>query len=90
MIIPVAADGKIALYNGSTNSADLIADVSGYFSGSSKSVYVPVSPFRALDTRSDSNGKHCRQYSLMVHIGYPFSGLLDLIAFGEIMQGPYL
>lgn len=47
---PLPADGKIRLFNGG-GAADLIADVSGYFSASAANVYVPVAPFRALDTR---------------------------------------
>lgn len=51
VIVPVPADGKIQLVNGSNGSVDLIADVSGYFSASAPNLYIPEAPFRALDTR---------------------------------------
>jgi hypothetical protein len=52
MIVPVAGDGSIELYNGATSgSVDLIADVSGYFSPSAPEAFVPVTPYRAVDTR---------------------------------------
>jgi hypothetical protein len=52
VIVPVAADGKIELYNGAiSGSVDLIADVSGYFSASAPDAFVPVTPYRAVDTR---------------------------------------
>jgi len=52
LIVPVAADGKIELYNGAVSgSVDLIADVSGYFSATAPDAFMPVTPFRAVDTR---------------------------------------
>ena len=53
VIVPVAADGKIELYNGaSTGSVDLIADVSGYFSATAPDMFVALAPYRAWDTRA--------------------------------------
>lgn len=56
VIVPVGADGKIDLYNGSpSGSTDLIADVSGYYTttqNSTISSYIPLdAPYRAIDTR---------------------------------------
>jgi len=52
VIVPVAPDGKIELYNGGgTGSVDLIADVTGYFSTNSAEVYTAVIPYRAWDSR---------------------------------------
>jgi hypothetical protein len=51
VIVPVGADGKVDLFNGSPGTTDLIADVAGYFSGGSAANYVPVTPYRAFDTR---------------------------------------
>jgi len=53
VIVPVGADGKIDVYNGSGNggSADVVADVVGYFSASGAGLYVPLTPDRVLDTR---------------------------------------
>jgi hypothetical protein len=54
VIVPVASDGRIELYNGGgTTPVDLIADVSGYFSPTSTAEYVPVSPIRDWDSRND-------------------------------------
>ena len=57
VIVPVGTDGAIDLYNGSpTGATDLIADVTGYYTTTQDSTtasYIPVSPFRALDTRGD-------------------------------------
>lgn len=55
VIVPVAADGKIDLTVSGVNSsvrADLIADVTGYFTGTTASGYTSVAPARLLDTRS--------------------------------------
>jgi hypothetical protein len=53
VIVPVAANGKIELYNGaSSGSVDLIADVAGYLSPSSTGAFVPIVPFRAADGRT--------------------------------------
>ncbi len=52
VIVPVASDGKIELYNGGGSGAvDLIGDVAGYFSAASTGLYVPVTPYRAWDSR---------------------------------------
>jgi hypothetical protein len=56
VIVPVAADGKIELYNGGgSTSVDLIADVSGYFSADSTGAYMPITTYRAWDTRLNGN-----------------------------------
>jgi hypothetical protein len=55
--VPVGADGKVTLFNSSSGSSQLIADVTGYYvtgtpatAGSFKS----LSPARLLDTRNSS------------------------------------
>jgi hypothetical protein len=55
-IVPVGTDGKIDLYNESYGTTNLIADVSGYFTSTSTSSYVPVTPTRSLDTRTIIKG----------------------------------
>ncbi|MEO6204827.1 MAG: fibronectin type III domain-containing protein, partial [Mycobacteriales bacterium] len=55
VIVPVGADGKIALFNGSGGRSHLLADVAGYYVSGTPSVagsFVPVAPTRVLDTRS--------------------------------------
>lgn len=59
VIAPVGADGAIDMYNGSTGSAQLIADVSGYFlagTAAASGTFTPVTPTRLLDTRLSSGG----------------------------------
>ena len=56
-VVPVGADGSIDIYNGSSDGggADVLADVTGYFTESSGAAqYVPVAPARVLDTRKQS------------------------------------
>ena len=52
VIVPIGADGKIALYNGSPGTVDLIADISGYFNSAPGSGYTSLSPYRIVDTRN--------------------------------------
>jgi hypothetical protein len=55
VIAPVGANGKVALFNGSPGTTQLIADVSGYFLSGTPAVVGAlgsVAPFRLLDTRS--------------------------------------
>ncbi|MFD6225795.1 hypothetical protein ACFWFZ_02750 [Streptomyces sp. NPDC060232] len=54
VIVPVGADGKIVVRNGSWAAADVIVDVVGYYSPDSVSAYIPVRPVRDLDTRDAS------------------------------------
>ncbi|WP_441250627.1 hypothetical protein [Kitasatospora sp. McL0602] len=56
VIVPVGADGKIKIYNGSWGSADVVVDVVGYYSPSGASAYLPIAPFRWLDTRTWGQG----------------------------------
>lgn len=53
--VPVGADGKVVLFNRSSGSTQLIADVSGYYLPGTPSLagaFVPVAPSRFLDTRN--------------------------------------
>ncbi|MER5641806.1 hypothetical protein ABT095_33320 [Kitasatospora sp. NPDC002227] len=56
VIVPVGADGKIRIYNGSWGSAQVVVDVVGYYSPTGVSSYVPLNPFRWLDTRTWGKG----------------------------------
>jgi alpha-tubulin suppressor-like RCC1 family protein len=56
-VVPVGADGKIRLYNGSDAPLHLVVDVSGYLKGgaaSTSGASVSVTPSRILDTRLTS------------------------------------
>jgi alpha-tubulin suppressor-like RCC1 family protein len=54
VIAPVAADGTISLFNGSTGGVQMIADVSGYFLAGAPmdaGAFGSLAPSRLLDTR---------------------------------------
>ena len=56
VIVPVGTNGQVTVYN-AQGQADVVIDVSGYFtnnasSSSSASLFYPVSPTRILDTRA--------------------------------------
>jgi hypothetical protein len=53
-VVPIGSGGGVDLYNGSSQSVELIADVSGYFSGgapNSGNQFARSGPTRVLDTR---------------------------------------
>jgi len=52
VIVPVGANGTVNLYNGSAGAVALIADVSGYYTANGGHAFVPLDPFRVLDTRT--------------------------------------
>lgn len=55
VIVPVGASGNIRLFNGSAGTADMLADVAGYFAGGTPSVagaFQSLTVNRVLDTRS--------------------------------------
>jgi hypothetical protein len=53
--VPVR-DGKVDLYNGSSGSVGLTADVTGYFSSGKGQAFQAEGPARALDTRTGLGG----------------------------------
>ncbi|MFF1414456.1 hypothetical protein ACFVX6_32490 [Streptomyces sp. NPDC058289] len=54
VIVPVGADGKITVRNGSWMSTDVVIDVVGYYGADSPAAYVPAGvPYRVVDTRKD-------------------------------------
>lgn len=56
VIVPVGANGKIAITNESPGTTQLLGDISGYFTSDAAAVgdttYTPVTPARILDTRT--------------------------------------
>jgi hypothetical protein len=52
VFVPVGTGGQVSVFN-ARGSADVIVDVSGYFTDSTASgaLFTPLSPFRILDTR---------------------------------------
>ncbi len=53
--VPVGTGGRISLYN-SAGTANLIADLAGYFAPDLGSGFTPVTPSRVLDTRTGVGG----------------------------------
>ncbi len=53
VVVPVAPNGKVALYNGSTGSTSLLADVAGYFTAPATTGTVCTNPYF---TTSNTNG----------------------------------
>ncbi|MEU4727342.1 hypothetical protein [Streptomyces sp. NPDC023588] len=51
VIVPVGKNGYVELANRGSQSVDLIADVTGYFSHTASSGYTPITPARFVDTR---------------------------------------
>ena len=73
VIVGVGTSGRVKLFNGS-GSIDLVADIVGYYSpDATGKTFFPVTPVRALDTRSGVGG-----YSSPVGPG----GSIDLIIRG--------
>ncbi|MDD9379968.1 hypothetical protein M8Z33_25565 [Streptomyces sp. ZAF1911] len=58
VIVPIGADGKISIRNGSWKGTDVIVDVVGYYSPTSQAAYVPFDPFRRIDTRDPKSWKY--------------------------------
>ncbi|APU41172.1 hypothetical protein BSL84_16835 [Streptomyces sp. TN58] len=51
VIVPVGKNGYVELANRGSQSVDLIADVTGYFTRTEAGGYTPVTPVRFVDTR---------------------------------------
>jgi hypothetical protein len=84
-VVPVGADGRIDIYNGSGDggSTNVILDVTGYFTASSGgALYIPVAPARVLDTRT--SGKPVGANSLYT---LKMSGLGGTPASGSTVTG---
>ena len=60
VIVPVGADGKIQLFNGSNGTVQLLADVAGYYRAGTPAAigaFASLTPNRILDTRSDTGAR---------------------------------
>jgi hypothetical protein len=59
VVVPVGADGKVSLFNGSAGTVHLLADISGYFLAGdpvSAGALGALAPARLLDTRYGTGG----------------------------------
>ena len=89
VVVPVGANGKVALYNGSGGATDVLADVAGYYrSGASAEpgAFVSVGPARVLDTRKGVGAPVARvRAKATVHLGVlgqggvPVSGVAAVV-----------
>jgi hypothetical protein len=89
VIAPVGTNGKVALYNGSAGTIQLIADVSGYYLSVTPSVpgaFGSLVPSRLLDTRSGAGaGQVAVAAGATVHLqvsgrgGVPASGVSAVV-----------
>ncbi|MFF9983248.1 PKD domain-containing protein [Streptomyces erythrochromogenes] len=64
VIVPIGADGRIIVRNGSWQPTDAVIDVNGYYTPDSNAAYVPNHPIptRHLDTRSTGSPLQARGY----------------------------
>ena len=53
VVVAVGSDGEIDFTNTGKGQADLIVDLSGYFTSGSGEAFTPITPMRYLDTRDD-------------------------------------
>ncbi len=73
VIVPVSANRTIDFHVDSPGSADIIADIDGYFSPSSTSKFVPLYPTRLFDTRNgDAGGAVPSGDGVIASIAYGF------------------
>jgi hypothetical protein len=72
VVVKVPTDGKVRFFNGSGGSVELIADVSGYFTGanapSGQGAFGALSPVRLLDTRLGTGAPVAARTSVAVTV----------------------
>ena len=84
-VVPVGADGKIALYNGAPGAVQLIADVVGYHlagSATASGTLTPLTPARVLDTRTNGSAPAANStvtLPVLGHGGVPTSGVRAVV-----------
>ncbi len=59
--VPVAANGYVDFYNGSSGTVQVVADLQGYYTQSAANGYLPTTPKRLLDTRTTNVARHAGQ-----------------------------
>ena len=100
VIVPLGANGKINLYNGSAGQVQLIADVQGYYLSGASTVagsFRALSPRRILDTRNGLGGstRAAAGAETKIHVngagGVPAAGVsavvLNITAVGPASSG---
>jgi hypothetical protein len=93
VVVPVGAGGKVTLYNGSAGSAQLFADVSGYFRAGdpvAAGAFGSLTPARVVDTRNGSGpiaGKHSLTVAVAGQAGVPRTGISAVVLNVSATQG---
>lgn len=88
--LPLGASGRVSIYNGAAGSAQAIADVVGYYTGSSASrtltgLYTPLTPARIADTRYGlgASGPLAGHTSITIQVtgagGVPSTGVSSVV-----------
>jgi alpha-tubulin suppressor-like RCC1 family protein len=93
VIVPVGADGKVRLFNGSAGSVQLVADLAGYYlpgTPVTAGAFNAVTPARLLDTRGAA-GPLAARTSIALKVlgrdGVPATGVAA-VAFNVTAVGP--
>ena len=96
VVVPVGADGKINLFNGSRGSVQLIGDLAGYYTSgvpAAAGAFRPVSLVRVLDTRFGVGGrrsavaaKATRSVPVVGVRGMPTSGVSAVVVNVTVTQ----
>ena len=76
VVVQLGSDGGIELYNGSPGSANLIVDVSGYYTAgtpTAQGAFQSLAPSRILDTRT-GNGAYAAPVTANYPIDVPITG----------------
>ncbi|MFJ3926100.1 hypothetical protein [Streptomyces sp. NPDC090022] len=81
-IVPVGEDGYVELYNRSGGQADLIADVTGYFTSTAASGYTSLDPVRIVDSREGQGTPAKRQINGQESFGVQITGKAGVPAGG--------
>ncbi len=85
VVVKVSSAGKVAITNTSSGTVQIIADVSGYYLNTLAGSFVPLSPTRVLDTRSNigAGGPVAANSTIRVQIsgkgGVPASGAMAVV-----------
>jgi hypothetical protein len=80
VVVALPSNGRIRLHNGSDGSVQLIADVSGYYTGANaptgQGAFGAIAPQRILDTRTNSADPGVRQPPVapMSSVSFPVTG----------------
>lgn len=90
VVVPIT-DGMIDFYLQSSGSAQVVADLEGYFSPSSTTVYLPMQPTRLEDTRKQAPGAIPAGYEMILPLADEFglpSSVISGAVYNVTVTGP--